>query len=328
VSVFPTATDSCSGSVTGTTNDPLTYTEVGSHTVTWTFDDGDGNTSTQTQTVIVTDTAVPLPDLGSLPTVTGTCAASVSVVPTATDSCSGPITGSTQDPLFYDTDGTFVVTWTYDDGNGNTSTQTQTVIVDDVEAAVPDTDPLADIVGECSAQVTVSPTATDACVGPVSGSTSDPLLYDTLGSHLITWSYDDTRGNTSTQTQTVVVEDNTPPVVSSVTPSQSCLWPPDHSMIPITVGATTTDNCDATQTQPVFCEILEVTSNENPDDTGDGSTDIDWVITGPMTVELRAERFQGGSGRFYTILVECSDESGNSTTETTVVSVPDNAGCP
>ncbi|MEZ4952269.1 MAG: hypothetical protein R2825_01675 [Saprospiraceae bacterium] len=55
--------------------------------------------------------------------------------------------------MTYSTQGTFTITWTYDDGNGNTSMQTQTVIVDDVTAPVPDVATLSDVTGECSATV-------------------------------------------------------------------------------------------------------------------------------------------------------------------------------
>ena len=50
----PTATDNCAGIVTGTTSDPLIYSNSGTNSVHWTFTDGHGNTSTATQTVIVT----------------------------------------------------------------------------------------------------------------------------------------------------------------------------------------------------------------------------------------------------------------------------------
>ncbi|MDT0554366.1 hypothetical protein, partial [Urechidicola vernalis] len=69
-------------------------------------------------------------NVANLPTVTGQCDASVSA-PTATDVCEGVITGTTTDPTSYTSQGTYTVTWTYDDGNGNTSSQNQTVIVDD-----------------------------------------------------------------------------------------------------------------------------------------------------------------------------------------------------
>lgn len=59
---------------------------------------------------------------------------------------------------------------------------------------------------------------------------------------------------------------------------------------------------------------------------GGGDTPPDWVITGPLTVDLRAERSGKGSGRVYTITVECSDASGNTATKTVTVTVPHDQG--
>jgi hypothetical protein len=50
----PTATDNCAGIINATTTDPLSYTNAGTHTITWTYNDGHGNTSIQNQTVTVT----------------------------------------------------------------------------------------------------------------------------------------------------------------------------------------------------------------------------------------------------------------------------------
>ena len=41
--------------------------------VTWTYDDGNGNTVTQTQDVVINDVTAPVPDVASLPDVTGEC---------------------------------------------------------------------------------------------------------------------------------------------------------------------------------------------------------------------------------------------------------------
>jgi hypothetical protein len=59
-----------------------------------------------------------------------------------------------------------------------------------------------------------------------------------------------------------------------------------------------------------------VSSNEPLDPDGD------WVITGNLTLNLRAERLGTGTGRVYTISVQCTDPSGNSSTKTTTVTVP------
>ncbi|MBA7620320.1 hypothetical protein ES703_27666 [subsurface metagenome] len=130
----PTATDNCAGIITGTTSDPHEYTEQGTHAVIWTYDDGNGNIAKQTQTVVVDDVTAPIPNVPALPTVTGECSAAITSTPTATDNCAGTVSGTTNDPLIYTEQGTFTVTWTYNDGNGNIAKQTQTVVVDDVTA--------------------------------------------------------------------------------------------------------------------------------------------------------------------------------------------------
>jgi hypothetical protein len=261
----PTATDNCAGSITGTTDDPLTYTEQGTYTITWTYDDGNGNVETQTQTVIVKDISKPVPDVKTLPTITGECSATVSEAPIATDNCAGTIIGTTNDPLSYTEQGTYTITWTYDDGNGNIETQTQTVIVKDVTKPVPDVASLPTIRGECSATVTAVPTATDNCAGSITGKTNDDLTFTGQGTYTITWIYDDGNGNVTTQTQEVVVDDVTKPV-------------PDIAELPelrgecsVTVSSapTATDNCKGT--------IIGTTTNPRIY-TEQGSYTITWTF--------------------------------------------------
>ena len=240
--VTATATDNCSGAITGTTTDPLTYSTVGTHTITWTYDDGNGNTSTQTQTITITgDITAPVADVANLDTTISQCSTTfTAVTATATDNCSGAITGTTTDPLTYSTVGTHTITWTYDDGNGNTSTQTQTItITGDITAPVADVANLDTTLSQCSTAFTaVTATATDNCSGTITGTTTDPLTYTTVGTHTITWTYDDGNGNTSTQTQTITITgDITAPVadVSNIDMSGMCS---------VTATApTATDNC-------------------------------------------------------------------------------------
>jgi gliding motility-associated-like protein len=77
--------------------------------------------------VVVGDFVAPIPDLATLPTITGDCHTIISAIPTATDACAGAITGTTSNPLSYTLPGTYTIVWSYDDGNGNSKTQSQTV---------------------------------------------------------------------------------------------------------------------------------------------------------------------------------------------------------
>ncbi len=213
VSSPPTATDNCAGQVTATTTDPTSFNAQGTYYITWTYNDGNGNTETQTQTVIVDDTMKPVPDVANLPTITGQCSASVSAPPTATDNCAGQVTGTTNDPTSFNTQGTYYITWTYDDGNGNSETQTQTVIVDDTMNPIPKMAYLPTIYGQCSASAT-PPIAMDNCAGMITGTPNGPTSFNAQGTYAIIWTYDDLNGNTITQTQSVIVEDTTVPEIS------------------------------------------------------------------------------------------------------------------
>jgi hypothetical protein len=215
VSVMPTATDNCSGTITATTVDPLSYDAQGTYSIHWTFDDGNGNILESTQTVIIDDTEAPV--LGSpLADMSAECELTISSAPTATDNCGAVIVGTTEDPLTYSHEGTFTIRWKFDDGNGNILEAVQTVTIDDTQAPVPVVGTLPDINGGCSAVVSVIPTATDNCTGPLQATTTDPLMYTVPGTHIITWTYNDGNGNTSQQIQNVIIEDNAAPVIPAV----------------------------------------------------------------------------------------------------------------
>ncbi|WP_462281411.1 GLUG motif-containing protein, partial [Salinivirga cyanobacteriivorans] len=129
----PTASDNCAGTVTGIYDVTLPITTIGTTVVTWTYDDGNGNTVTQTQNVIIEeDNILPTPDLSELPDFTAQCEVTELNTFTATDNCAGTIEGIHDAELPIVTQGTTLVTWTYDDGNGNIATQTQDVVIEDV----------------------------------------------------------------------------------------------------------------------------------------------------------------------------------------------------
>jgi hypothetical protein len=124
--------------------------------------------------------------------------------PTATDAVAGTIIGATTDPMTYNSQGTFTVHWTFNDGNGNTSTANQTVIVKDT--IKPATPVLATVTGSCGASVTLpTPTTTDDCAGTVTGTTTTVFPITTAGTTVVTWTFNDGNGNSTSANQTVVV---------------------------------------------------------------------------------------------------------------------------
>ncbi|MCM0667686.1 gliding motility-associated C-terminal domain-containing protein [Flavobacterium tyrosinilyticum] len=203
----PTTTDACAGTITGTSTTVFPITAQGTTVVTWSFDDGNGNISTANQNVIVDDVTPPVVPV--LADATGECSATPAV-PTALDACAGTITGTTITAFPITTQGTTIVTWSFDDGNGNISTANQNVIIDDVTPPVVPI--LADVTAECSATPAV-PTALDACAGTITGTTMTAFPITTQGTTIVTWTFDDGNGNISTADQNVIIDDVTPPVV-------------------------------------------------------------------------------------------------------------------
>ncbi|NCI46521.1 HYR domain-containing protein [Sediminibacterium soli] len=240
----PATSDNCGlASVAGVRDDGKALDEVypvGVTTITWTATDLSGLTVTQTQTVTVKDNIAPVPTVAELPVLTGECSVTVPL-PIAVDNCGGIISGVTEDPLVYTAQGTYTVNWVYRDASGNAVSQTQTVIVKDITAPVPQVATLPTISGLCSAVVINAPKATDNCTGVITATTSDQLIYTTRGTYTIVWKYDDGNGNTTTQNQTIMVTDATPPVVTA--PADTTVNCGGATAPAATGTATATDNC-------------------------------------------------------------------------------------
>lgn len=211
----PTAIDNCSSTlIVATSNAILPISTFGTTIVTWTYDDGAGNLSTQTQNVIVVDVNAPVPDLAVLTPVSGECQVTLTA-PTATDACAGGIVGTTLTTFPITAQGTTTVTWIYDDGHGNISTQDQLVTLTDATAPVPNLAVLSNVTGVC--EVTpIAPTATDACEGAITGTTSTVFPITTIGSTTITWIYNDGNGNSTSQNQTVIVSNITATTTATI----------------------------------------------------------------------------------------------------------------
>lgn len=147
---------------------------------------------------------------------------------------------------------------------------------------------------------------------PVSGSQFP------LGTTDVVCSATDSRLNGDVIAFQLIVQDTTAPVVTQIGATPNALWPPNHQMVDVTVSATLADAVDPAPTW----KILSVSSNQPTQGTGDGDTLVDWVITGPTTLQLRSER-SGGKERIYTITIEARDALGNSGTATVTVRVND-----
>jgi hypothetical protein len=157
----------------------------------------------------------------------------------------------------------------------------------------------------------------------------DPLTYAIapvgpypLGDTLVTLTVTDSHGAKASCSAKITVYDDTPPSITSLTADPNSLWPANHKMVPVSITLSAIDNCSPTVTS----KIVNVTSNEPVDGLGDGDTAPDWLMTGPLTLNLRAERSGTGTGRIYTITIECRDAAGNKATGIVRVKVPHDQG--
>ena len=165
--------------------------------------------------------------------------------------------------------------------------------------------------------------ATDDADGPLAATSDLTSGLCAVGTTTtVTFSATDAAGNTGSASSSITVLDTTAPSIASAVPSRAFLWPANHKMVPVSVSVDASDACDPS----MQCAIAAVSSNEPADGLGDGATDVDWEITGALTVELRAERSGTGSGRIYVITIACTDSSGNASTKDVEVSVPHSMG--
>jgi hypothetical protein len=254
----PLANDNCSGVVTGTTIDPVTYTQQGTYTIHWKYTDASGNSTAQDQTVIVKDTQKPV--LAGVP---ANATVSCSAVPlpanvTATDNCDGAIavvftTSNTQNVnpnavAHYSY--TITRTWTATDAVGNSISASQILTVrDQTNPAI--TCPVSVTINcqdNTSSAANGMATGTDNC-SPVTISSSDlstqSANINALGHYNYTitrtWRATDVSGNFVTCVQTITVKDVTAPAITC--PASVTLNCEDNTSIAANGSATGSDIC-------------------------------------------------------------------------------------
>jgi len=153
---------------------------------------------------------------------------------------------------------------------------------------------------------------------------SDAISNLCLGAHTLTLEVCDGINPLVSSDITVVINDETAPVISPA-PDKTILWPPDHKMVPVTIYANASDNSG----KPVNLTAL-VTSNEPHNGLGDGDMSPDWtepvINNGIITLQLRAERSGKGNGRTYTVTILATDEAGNTSTAQVNILVPHDRG--
>ncbi len=240
-----------------------------------------------------------------------------------------------------DYNGSDSFTYSVCDAEGSCATATVTVLVEMVND--PPTANDDNVTTPEDAAVTFDVLANDSdvdgnlnpgSVTVISGAANGTLVHNGNGSFTYTpmanfngtdsFSYKvcDSEGVCDTADVTITVTAvNDAPVCSTVTPSVTVLWPPNHQFEPVTVsGVTDIDG------NPITISITSIFQDEPTNGTGDGDTSPDGQGLGSSTAQVRAERKGNGNGRYYHIGLTASDGNGGSCTATVKVSVPKNQG--
>ncbi|HKS26669.1 MAG TPA: HYR domain-containing protein, partial [Pyrinomonadaceae bacterium] len=230
--------------------------------------------------------------------------------------------------------GQTIITYTADDGHGHTKQAFQTVTVIDNTVPTLSVPPNKEVdapANSCSASVDPgTATGGDNCPGvTVTGTRSDSQPLNApypVGVTTITWKATDASNNVTTGTQTITVKDKTAPTIVLTTNTIS-LSPPNHQYVTFTISqlvASVTDLCDASV--DINDVVISKVTSDEPEDAngnGDGNTQNDMVITPDCkSLQVRRERAGGGDGRVYTVTLQVKDSSGNVSTATRKIYVP------
>ncbi len=272
-----TALDSC-GSATVTFNETVTNASCPSNyilTRTWTATDTCGLTTTHTQTITVEDTTPPIFVIPLPVNITVEC----DMIPTpetltATDACSSA-TVTVADVISNRTcPSNYIIhrTYTAIDECGLTTTHIQIITVQDTTPPVFVETLPSDITVECSQVPTAATlTATDKC-GTATVSYKETKTNGACSSSYYlnrTWTAIDTCGLETTHTQTITVQDTTPPVLITNLPSDiSLICEPEPEQPTIEFSDTCSSNINV-----VFSEHI------NTIDQNDYQIVRTWVAT-------------------------------------------------
>lgn len=228
----------------------------------------------------------------------------------SSDNCGIASMVASQNTFFCSQIGTTqTVTLTVTDESGNTASCTSRVTVRDTGAPIADISSLPILTGECSATVTTTPTATDHCFGSITATTNDPLTYTELGTHTLTWNYQDNSGNVSTQTQTVIVTDQTAPTVTC--PDNITVEVNSCSAV-VNYAGSSNDNCGA------FVDAVTYTGNSTNVPAGEDRILLAQVCHfddvssatyngSPMTLAATQDAHIAGSCEIWYILLGSGD---------------------
>jgi hypothetical protein len=132
----------------------------------------------------------------------------------------------------------------------------------------------------------------------------------------------DNAGNISALATAAFGIDLTPPAVN-VAASPSSIWPPNGTMVPVTVSGTITDGLSGVNPSTAAFAVIDEYGTVQPN----GPVTLGTGGSYSFSVRLQASRKDTDlNGRQYTITVSASDYAGNAGSAATIVTVPHDQG--
>jgi hypothetical protein len=278
-------TDNCDagGNVSGVDTELVGGACGGTITRTWNVSDAAGNPAeTRTQTITVDDTQAPV--LAAAPAnVTVECIEDVPDMITLswTDNCDagGNVSGVDTELIGGACGGTITRTWNVSDACGNPAeTRTQTITVDDTKAPVLSGVP-GDVTVECDAvPAPADPTAADNCDPDPAIAYTQTRADGSCDQNYVltrTWTTTDACGNSSSESQTVTVQDTQAP--TAICRNRTYLMSEEGSTITILPSAVDDGSSDV-------CSEITLSINVSSFDCDDvGPNNVKLTVTDACT---------------------------------------------
>ncbi|WP_082333836.1 gliding motility-associated C-terminal domain-containing protein [Mangrovimonas sp. TPBH4] len=277
-------TDGCSSDLEATYTDATAQGACANESIitrTWTLTDDCGNTTTQAQTITIQDTTAPTFTVPAAVTIecdqNENDLALTGDVTDEADNCSTGLQASFADATAEGecaNESIITRTWTLTDECGNTTTQVQTITIQDTTAptfTVP-----ASITLECDQDATdlaltgdVTDEA-DNCSADLEATYTDATTEGECANESTitrTWTLTDACGNTTTQTQTISIQDTTAPTIETEAIDLSVECDGTGNQLDLTDwlasngGASATDNCSEVTWTNDFTELSDACGN-------------------------------------------------------------------
>ena len=308
----------------------------GVHTLIYTFTNANGCTGSTSDDIEVGDATAPAVVCQNITVYldgSGTASIVAADIDGGTsDNCGGVTLAASQTAFTCADVGTPVnVVLTATDGNSNSDNCTAIVTVLDTISPVKDAASLADLNGICEITSLTAPTATDNCAGGITGTHNATLPITSSGT--ITWTYDDGNGNTTMQTQEVVLLDAVDPTATNPdTLYFECLA---DAVVDITVVDDEADNCTGAVTVTHSGDVVSgngcqdtITRTYNVMDGSGNNIDVTQIIivedvTNPTASNLPGINVQCAGDVPAASITDITDASDNCTATPVVAFVSD-----